>query len=546
MTPAPRTTDGKRIPTRAAREVFDCVAWDTPGQLWSGHLHPEQQIGIFEAHPHARADARLCGCIRDEACESEQGRLVPNSYGGVLCIKVSKGEAAMQWADLNKDLLEELGRLEISRLEEGRKPYRLVAATDGSLKESKRRALRQAVADGGPTLIGPPRVASGVYYGQRDENDGVPIAEGLALPAGYDINMAEHVALILALRRHAALILGVEMFVLLEHLDDGREDELLAAADAVRQSSRTAEEALTDEAQELDLLVIMDSENVSNLMGTAWEAQDLWQLRGETYGFRLEEAILLRRLIERRGGLVDIIRMSAHRGFTWNVYADAVAVAALQLDCTIEPRLRVTRALAMLACTTGAGSAWQSLAPSLWSAGEMDGRVSLKVRAHVDRLQRQKLIGQQAQVHTATRGGAAPSAELDELVPQACARLGLLKVLKQDLRRSTASELLEGRRYAMPIFDYERAGADPAGGHQLFDRPIVHALAVQAGGGFGNSNQLTRTGMRQVLRNFDQGAIAELSSRNVEGDQATDSETLQLTKCLACDCQAHCDAFHFF
>ena len=84
MTPAPRTTDGKRIPTRAAREVFDCVAWDTPGQLWSGHLHPEQQIGIFEAHPHARADARLCGCIRDEACESEQGRLVPNSYVGVL------------------------------------------------------------------------------------------------------------------------------------------------------------------------------------------------------------------------------------------------------------------------------------------------------------------------------------------------------------------------------------------------------------------------------------------------------------------------------
>lgn len=53
-------------------------------------------------------------------------------------------------------------------------------------------------------------------------------------------------------------------------------------------------------------------------------------------------------------------------------------------------------------------------------------------------------------------------------------------MLKQDLRRLAASELLEGRKYAMPIFDYERAGCDPAGGHQLFDRPIVHALAVQA------------------------------------------------------------------
>ncbi len=96
----------------------------------------------------------------------------------------------------------------------------------------------------------------------------------------------------------------------------------------------------------------MDSENVANSMGTAWEAQDLSLLRGETYGFRLEEALLLRRLIQRRGGLVDIARMSAHVGLTWNVYADAVAVAALQLDCTIEPRLSAVRCRSNIFCPT--------------------------------------------------------------------------------------------------------------------------------------------------------------------------------------------------
>ena len=104
--------------------------------------------------------------------------------------------------------------------------------------------------------------------------------------------------------------------------------------------------------EELDLLVIMDSENVANSMGTAWEAQDLSLLRGETYGFRLEEALLLRRLIQRRGCLVDIARMSAHVGLTWNVYADAVAVAALQLDCTIEPRLSAVRCRSNIFCPT--------------------------------------------------------------------------------------------------------------------------------------------------------------------------------------------------
>jgi hypothetical protein len=71
---------------------------------------------------------------------------------------------------------------------------------------------------GKPTASGSPRVACGVYYGQQAEGSAVPIAEGLALPAGYDINMAEHMALIIALRRHAALILEVSLDVLLERL----------------------------------------------------------------------------------------------------------------------------------------------------------------------------------------------------------------------------------------------------------------------------------------------------------------------------------------
>jgi len=541
MAPAPKMADGQRIPARDAREVFDCVAWDQPGQLWCSHLHPEHELGVFETHPQAHVDARLCGFIRDELSESEHGRTVQNAYGGVLKIKIDKGEAAMQWAELNKDLLEELGRLELSRLDEGRRPYRLVAATDGSRKETKRRSINLAVADGGSTTVAPPRVASGVYYGQQPEGSAVPIAEGLALPAGYDINMAEHMALIVALRRHAALILEVSLDVLLEHLDAGREDELLPVL------------APAEGTEELDLLVIMDSENVANSMGTAWEAQDLWLLRGETYGFRLEEALLLRRLIQRRGGLVDIARMSAHVGLTWNVYADAVAVAALQLDCAIEPRLRVTRALATITCKTGAGRTWQALTPEIWSAGELDGRVSLKVRAHVDQALRRKLIEKQVRVYTAAWGG---STLLQNLVPQACAhaldvttcpRQGLLQVLTQDLThlQMVGPELLEGRKYAMPIFDYDRTGHDPAAGHQAFDRPIVQALAVQAGGGFGNSTQLTRTGMRQVLRNFDQAAIAELSCRDIEDKHAAAGEALRISKCLACGDEVRCDVFHF-
>jgi hypothetical protein len=85
---------------------------------------------------------------------------------------------------------------------------------------------------------------------------------------------------------------------------------------------------------------------------------------------------------------------------------NAVAAAALQLDCTIEPRLRVTRALAMITCKTGAGRTWQALAPEIQSAGELDGRVSLKVRAHVDQALQRKLIEKQAHVHTATWGGS--------------------------------------------------------------------------------------------------------------------------------------------
>jgi hypothetical protein len=51
--------------------------------------------------------------------------------------------------------------------------------------------------------------------------------------------------------------------------------------------------------------------------------------------------------------------------------------------------------------------------------------------------------------------------------------------------------------------------------------------------------------MRQVLRNFDQAAIAELSCRDTEDKHTAVGEALRISKCLACGDEVRCDAFHF-
>jgi hypothetical protein len=45
-------------------------------------------------------------------------------------------------------------------------------------------------------------------------------------------------------------------------------------------------------------------------------------------------------------------------------------------------------------------------------------------------------------------------------------------------------ELLEGRLFATPFFDFEGEGLDVTKGQQLFDRRIQGALSIQRGGGY--------------------------------------------------------------
>ena len=69
----------------------------------------------------------------------------------------------------------------------------------------------------------------------------------------------------------------------------------------------------------------MDSQVIANFFDRAWRFEDLWLLRGETYGLRMEEAILLRIWMSKLGGKVIVIRLSSHVGFIPNSMADAVA-----------------------------------------------------------------------------------------------------------------------------------------------------------------------------------------------------------------------------
>jgi hypothetical protein len=110
---------------------------------------------------------------------------------------------------------------------------------------------------------------------------------------------------------------------------------------------------------------------------------------------------------------------------------------------------------------------------------------------------------------------------------------------------AAAPELIEGRLFATPFFDFEGEGLDVTKGQQLFDRRIQGALSIQRGGGYGSQVELTRVGMRHILRNFAQSVLPELGE-GVASSTPTEGETLPLCICPACHAECRCDFFHFF
>ena len=91
------------------------------------------------------------------------------------------------------------------------------------------------------------------------------------------------------------------------------------------------------------MLIIIDSEIIASFFQRAWRRGDIKWLRGETYGLRMEEAILLRIWLRTLGAEVHTLRLSSHCGFIPNVWADAIANAARLLDCDGEPATRLAQ-----------------------------------------------------------------------------------------------------------------------------------------------------------------------------------------------------------
>ena len=308
--------------------------------------------------------------------------------------------------------------------------------------------------------------------------------------------------------------------------DDG-EDELEVM------SARAGEVDTSCPGEARDLLIIIDSEIIANFFQRAWRKGDIKWLRGETYGLRMEEAILLRIWLKTLGAEVHTLRLSSHCGFIPNVWADAVANAARLLDCDGEPPLVVRRTLAFLCKVGGAGKAWCGSGASrprgegvrmVSSSAELDARISKEVRALSDTCALHKLVETSVKVWRAARQGSEARDEIEGIIflPRCSSHAGLgeqllasdaskqAKCLFEQARRDLRSvadgelsaELIEGRLYAAPIFDYAGVGLDVTKGMQIFDRRIQSPLSTQRGGGFGGPLELTRVGMRHLLRNF--------------------------------------------
>jgi hypothetical protein len=224
-------------------------------------------------------------------------------------VRIARDEAALIATDINLALMGEIGKIELACVASGRGGFLLVAATDGAFVRAKalsaREALRYAMASDEErnslrlrAPYEPPQVASGVFYGLQPTGSACPVLEGRRLPAHYDNNQAELDGLILALRRHVALLTGLTVHEVLQQLLLDCELATGPAASADEDAGDCAglcAESSKNRAPSgaRDLLVIIDSENICDFFERAWRYGDVRRLRGETYGLRMEEALLL-------------------------------------------------------------------------------------------------------------------------------------------------------------------------------------------------------------------------------------------------------------
>jgi hypothetical protein len=201
------------------------------------------------------------------------------------------------------------------------------------------------------------------------------------------------------------------------------------------------------------------------------------------------------------------------------------------------------------------------------SSAELDARISKEVRALSDTCMLHKLVENDVKVFRASMQGREARDEIDGIVflPRCSSHAGLgeqllasdaskqAKGLFEQARHDLCSvadgelsaELIEGRLYAAPFFDYVGVGLDVTKGMQIFDRRIQTPLSMQRGGGFGGTLELTRVGMRHLLRNFTQSALPELGDGIDDGLRVA-GEVLPLCRCPACRRECRCDLFHFF
>ena len=552
LDPPPEDADGSAIDEDLACEQFGCVNFADDGPLWRGWRNAYETAGDFDRHPEAMASPLLRCFLRCEEMESPDGLLIANGLAtdgarasgtkDPLHIRVSKEECSKITPQVTRALLRELGKLAVDRRARGRDEYRLVAATDGGFKRARTptpaEALR-AIEQGGEREHDVlPRAASAAYYGPQLRGSKCPVAEGEALPPGADNNVTELGAILLALRRHVALLEDISPDEVAARIAQGTEpscDGLACPHEAGPEAKRT----------DNDVLLFVDSEIATSALWKAWSKGDLWLLRGESYGLMVEELVLLLRWIAWHGGVVDLIRLSSHVGFIPNVYVDAAATAAMELGWTRELQFARRRTLAVLSRRGGFQHAWHGSCAEYRSVLELDGRLSKKLRKHVDSSLLFEMIKTHAKVTAArqSEGGLQAETEALTLADGADELLTLLEIVKEDLRAhadgSRAAELIGGRLFATPIYDYALAGRDVTKGQQQFDRCIQKALSTQRGGGAGNEFQLTRIGLRDLFRNFDLPVLSGLFGLK-------DGEGQRVDFCPACGLHTCCDVLHFF
>ena len=288
--PVPTLDTGGAVPEKDAQAEYDGVAWEAAssnGSLWRGWHGATHTVAEFEIAPAALALAATRSFTRARDAErSPDGYACENAYGAPLRVRITRDESALIASDLNLALLREIGKIERACKLRGRGGFMLVAATDGAYCKAKalsaRDALRydRASADERVRLklrapYEPPRVASGVFYGLQARGSACPVAEGRRLPAEFDNNQAELDGLILALRRHVALLAGISVHEVLRRLLHDCEYAIGPAADAdddgetVTNARRGGRGMIGDASAEArDLLVIIDSDTTARSLPT--------------------------------------------------------------------------------------------------------------------------------------------------------------------------------------------------------------------------------------------------------------------------------------